>query len=230
MARKAKATEQLLEQVNEAAPSRSKQSDGWIGDEAHRDRKSDHNPNAKGVVQAMDFTHDPAGGCDSYKLAEALRTRKDPRIKNVISNHRIFAGEAGPNPWLWRKYTGSNPHSLHVHVSVVDDPKLYDDESEWDLGQAAFVPDMTATPIDLPRLRVGSKGFYVEMMQTCLHLPDRERDGEYGKETKIAVQQFQRDHRLEDDGIVGPYTWKELLRPWAEEVELVERTPPPKAG
>ena len=84
MARRAKATEQLLEQVDAAAPARNKASDGWIGDEAHADRKSDHNPNAKRVVQAQDFTHDPAGGCDSYKLAEGLRARKDPRIKYVI--------------------------------------------------------------------------------------------------------------------------------------------------
>jgi len=230
-ARRAKATSMLLEQVNALAPDRNKSSDGWIGDEAHASRKSDHNPNSKGVVQAQDFTHDPANGADSYKFAELLRTKKDPRIKNVISNYRIFAGNAGPNPWLWRKYTGSNPHSLHCHVSVMDTASLYDDASEWDLGQGgAFVPDMTASPIDLPRLRQGDKGYYVEMMQTCLRLPDRERDREFGKETKVAVQQFQRDHRLKDDGIVGPYTWKELLRPWAEEVELSDRTAPDRVG
>jgi len=226
MARRANATAKLLEQVNAAAPDRSKASDGWIGDEAHSSRKSDHNPNKKGIVQAQDFTHDPAGGCDSYKFAEMLRTKKDPRIKYVISNYRIFSGNVGPSPWLWRKYTGSNPHSLHVHVSVGDEASLYDDASEWDLGQAAFIPDMEAAPIDLPVLRVGSKGFYVEMMQTCLHLPLKDCDREFGKNTKIAVQQFQRDKDLEDDGIVGPYTWRELLRPWCEEVELIERTAP----
>jgi peptidoglycan hydrolase-like protein with peptidoglycan-binding domain len=226
-ARRAKATAKLLEQVNALAPDRSKASDGWIGDEAHASRKSDHNRNSAGVVQAQDFTHDPANGADSYKFAELLRTKKDTRIKYVISNYRIFSGNAGPSPWLWRKYTGSNPHSLHVHVSVADDPKLYDDASEWDLGQgAAFVPDPEAEPLTLPRLRVGDKGYYVEMLQTCLSLPLADRDREFGKNTKTAVQQFQRDNDLEDDGIVGPYTWKELIRPWCEEVELIERTAP----
>ena len=39
--------------------------------------------------------------------------------------------------------------------------------------------------------------------------------------------QFQRDHELDDDGVVGSYTWRELLRPWAEEVGLSEPIKPP---
>ena len=121
--------------------------------------------------------------------------------------------------------------SLHVHVSVADDAKLYDDVSEWDIGQAAFVPDPEAAPLTLPRLRVGAEGFYVEMMQLCLRLPEEANaTASSARRPRSAVQQFQRDHKLEDDGIVGPYTWRELLRPWAEEVELIERTPPAKVA
>lgn len=36
-------------------------------------------------------------------------------------------------------------------------------------------------------------------------------DGEYGKDTKAAVIQFQRAHKLEDDGIVGIKTWTALF-------------------
>jgi len=82
-ARRAKATSMLLEQVNALAPDRNKSSDGWIGDEAHASRKSDHNPNSKGVVQAQDFTHDPANGADSYKFAELLRTTAEPAVSVV---------------------------------------------------------------------------------------------------------------------------------------------------
>jgi peptidoglycan hydrolase-like protein with peptidoglycan-binding domain len=228
--RVAKSLDVLLKQVNEQAPGRSKVSDGSIGDEKHQASKSDHNKNAAGVVQARDFTHDPADGFDSYKFSETLRTKKDPRIKYVISNYRIFSGNAGPSPWVWRKYTGSNPHSMHGHVSVVDDAKSYDDASEWDIGQTAFVQDPEAAPLTLPKLRVGDEGFYVQMMQVCLRFQEEDADGEYGVETKAAVQQFQRDHKLDADGIVGPYTWRELLRPWAEEVKLIERTPPVKVA
>ena len=90
--------------------------------------------------------------------------------------------------------------------------------------------DPEAAPLTLPKLRVGAEGFYVEMMQHALRFAEEACDGEYGVETKAAVQQFQRDHKLDDDGIVGPYTWAELLRPWAEECHLVERTPPVKVA
>src|SRR4051794_8625114 len=111
MARRAKATEQLLEQVNTAAPMRSRDTDGWIGDPAHAARVSDHNQNKAGVVQAQDITHDPRGGFDSYKFAEYLRTHPDKRIKYVISNRKIFGGPTsgtyGKDPWKWKPYSGS---------------------------------------------------------------------------------------------------------------------------
>jgi hypothetical protein len=130
MARRAHNLQKLLAQVDAAYPRRSRISDGWIGDAAHRNRPSDHNPNAKGVVQAIDITHDADGvgdDLDTWKFADMLQQKKDRRIKNVISNSRIFAGNAAPQPWVWRPYTGANNHARHVHVSVADDPTLHDD-------------------------------------------------------------------------------------------------------
>lgn len=132
MARLAFALKKLREQVNDAAPKRSKESDGWIGDTKHSARKSDHNPNKKGVVCALDITHDPDGGFDSYEFAEHLRQERDERIANIISNGRIFSSTV--SPWKWRKYTGANKHAHHVHISVAQDPSKYDDESAWDIG------------------------------------------------------------------------------------------------
>lgn len=127
--RLAKSLDKLREQVNKAAPKRSKASDGSIGDAAHRARgsKSDHNPNSKGVVTAIDITHDPKNGCDCHKLAEALRLSKDPRIDYVIFAGRIFSSHV--SPWAWRKYTGSNPHNKHLHISVKD--AKADGVGEW---------------------------------------------------------------------------------------------------
>lgn len=115
--RLAKSLETLRAQVNKAYPKRSKVSDGTVGDLSHAARASDHNPNAAGVVTAMDITHDPAKGVDTWKLAEILRQNKDPRIKYVISNGRIFSSQT--SPWQWRPYTGANKHAQHVHVSVL---------------------------------------------------------------------------------------------------------------
>ena len=37
-------------------------------------------------------------------------------------------------------------------------------------------------------------------------------DGVFGPETESAVMQAQRDYNLEPDGIVGPATWRAILR------------------
>lgn len=131
MARRAKSLEKLLDQVNKLWPNRSKVNDGWIGDSAHAARKSDHNPNPRGVVQAQDITHDPKVGFDSYKFADALIKSRDKRIKYVISNGRLAWGNEGAKPWVWKTYTGQNPHDKHVHVSVTDSPTLYDVGLPW---------------------------------------------------------------------------------------------------
>jgi hypothetical protein len=125
----------LRKQIDALAPSRSKASDGTIGDAEHSLRDSDHNPWVKdgrfGVVTALDITNDPANGVNSEDLAEALRLSKDPRIKYIISNRKIS------NPLIqdgaWRPYSGANPHTRHVHISVRMEKALYDDQSLWNL-------------------------------------------------------------------------------------------------
>lgn len=142
MPRLARGLVALRDEINARYPNRSKLSDGWIGDAAHASRPSDHNPNAAGVVTALDITHDPDSGPDTWKLAEILRQRKDPRIKYVISNGRIYSSAV--SPWTWRPYTGSNKHAHHVHISVSSDPALYDLASAWALDAPA--PSTQARP------------------------------------------------------------------------------------
>ncbi len=129
----------LLRQVNARAPGRRKESDGLVGDAAHRARTSDHNPwvrdGAMGIVTACDITHDPAGGCDAGHIAELLRSSRDARIKYLIWNRQIAnsAPIDGQQPWTWRPYSGSNPHTKHVHISVKPDKGLYDSTAAWPL-------------------------------------------------------------------------------------------------
>jgi hypothetical protein len=137
--RVARCLDQLLLQVNAEAPHRSKASDGSIGDAAHASRVSDHNPwvqlNGLGIVTARDFTHDPAGGFDAYRFAEILKARKDPRIKYVISNRRIWS--LARDREGWRPYNGENPHTHHTHVSCTYNPALFDRTNPWDLTPPA---------------------------------------------------------------------------------------------
>lgn len=133
--REAKSTAVLLATVNKLAPGRSKASDGWIGDAAHASRTSDHNPWIKdargvGVVRARDFT--VSAQVNGPALAESLAQLlgKHPAMgagayvihnRRIISTNRLREG--------WRAYTGANPHTKHVHVSV--GLRGYDSRTPW---------------------------------------------------------------------------------------------------
>lgn len=125
--RLAKSLKTLIDQVNAKYPHRSKNWDGTVGDLAHQERASDHNPDDTGMVCAADITHDPTHGMNADQLAEHLRLSKDPRIKYIIYNRRIFSSAV--RPWEWRHYSGSSPHDHHVHVSVMRDKA--DEAQPW---------------------------------------------------------------------------------------------------
>lgn len=131
--RVARSLEKLRDQINAAFPNRNKASDGTIGDADHQNRNSDHNPwYGPGIVTAMDITHDPAHGVDIDRLTDELQRSRDSRIKYVIANNMIMSGAGGPSPWVWRAYSGSNPHTKHFHLSVVASPAC-DDTRPWNL-------------------------------------------------------------------------------------------------
>jgi hypothetical protein len=208
----------LRDQVNAKWPHRRKDSDGTIGNAEHASRTSDHNPWVTyagiGIVTAMDITHDPASGCDSYKLAQALLDARDPRIKYVISNRRIAAGDGGPQPWTWRPYTGANPHNHHCHISVKEDHGHFDDTRLWQFNMGAAAPPLVAAgdapfvPAP-PTVRIGSAGPDVERLQKLLGAVVT---GKYDprSETEWALRLAQTRHGLVPDGECGPQTWKAI--------------------
>lgn len=216
MWRNAKAIERLRDQINERFPTRSIASDGTIGDEAHQSRTSDHNPwilgrDGKRVVSAIDITHDPAHGVNCHLLAQQLIDSRDRRIKYIIWNNRIVAGRDGPSPWVWRKGKG---HTLHLHLSVEEDERLYDDDSDWKFNLKPTSEEMNAAPIPaLPKLRSGMTGEWVKRLQEALNEAVDARltlDGDFGPKTDRAVRIFQKERGLVADGVVGPYTWQQL--------------------
>lgn len=209
--RVARSLEKLRSQVNARVPGRRKDSDGTIGDAAHASRSSDHNPwvrdGSVGVVTACDITHDPAGGCDAGILAEVLVASRDPRIKYIIWNRRIISSET--QAWVWRKYSGSNPHNHHMHVSVKAERMFYDDTRDWAMPGAVtgVTPSAPPPPPAQPTLLLGSTGDLVRTLQKRLGV---EADGLFGPATRKAVIAFQRKAGLAADGKVGPYTWAAL--------------------
>ena len=69
--------------------------------------------------------------------------------------------------------------------------------------------------VNLPTLKKGSKGEYVSLLQTKLVIKGYSVgsygiEGDFGSGTLKAVKEFQQDHGLTVDGIVGAKTWAAL--------------------
>jgi hypothetical protein len=116
-----KAGQQLREQFDDQFSSRDRHSDGWIGDTRHSARPSDHNPDAQtGIVRAIDVDRDVSGKAKPDlmpDIADQIRLAAkagDKRIAYVIFEGRIASSRMG---WRWRKYSGSNAHNHHCHIS-----------------------------------------------------------------------------------------------------------------
>lgn len=222
--RLARALVSLRDGVNARWPHRDKASDGTIGDTAHKANASasDHNPwlavGGVGVVRALDIDVD---GIDAGWYAEQLRllgAAGDSRLTGggyVIFNKRITRSN-----WSgWSVYTGKNPHSAHVHVSLSRNPAGFDDPRPWTFlaatPPAPPPPAAPPAPGGRPTLRQGSRGDAVRTLQVTLNrwyprLPQLAQDGVFGANTHARVVYFQHRAGLTADGIVGPKTWSAL--------------------
>lgn len=121
----------LADEIEAAYPD-PRGADGTVASRTHdlNNPNSDHRPHpttGPGIVRAIDIgENDPEGA----EIAEALRASRDPRIKYVIHEGRIFASYNRPYraAWEWGDYAGDD-HAGHVHVSTYGD-----DHAPWHLG------------------------------------------------------------------------------------------------
>lgn len=217
--------------INTRWPNRDRRSDGWIGDSAHAATKSDHNPDAKGMVHALDVDVD---GVDPAALVAAMCAHLATRY--VIYNRRIRHRSTG---FAAREYTGSNPHTSHIHLSIEHTKAA--EQSTAPLLLIAAVAAVPAVPagVDLrtgilkllPTLRRGSTGRPVRRIQALLNLWDHqlEPDSDYGQATTVAVRLHQAANKLEVDGVVGPATWASVV-PELPELETGADSHPVRVG
>ena len=116
----------LRNQVNKRWPKRDKRSDGWIGDKAHAGRQSDHNPDARGLVHALDIDADldPKDPGAAQRLANQLVAYAASgipganRIKYVVFNDQIASGTYANSMWKWRGSGYGHMHHIHVSFST----------------------------------------------------------------------------------------------------------------
>ena len=123
----APALAQLRAEVNARWPKRSKRSDGTIGDAAHSARRSDHNPNSRRSVNAIDIT---ASGIDTGALIAAAK--RHPSVRYIIHRGKIMNRDIGN--FRPRRYTGSNPHTAHVHISIYQSRAAEQRRQSWGIA------------------------------------------------------------------------------------------------
>lgn len=173
----------LREQVNAMYPERDTASDGVIGDEAHSERVSDHNPdgssNPPGVVRAWDMDENLSGDRNAaMRIADHLRVEmkegREKRLKYIIYEGRICSARSN---WDWRGHTG-DPHLKHVHFSFSDSADH--DGSRWSLpGQKPPPPpEKDEDDMKYAEVRSSSSGQQIGTGWSWLDLPIPVRDSD----------------------------------------------------
>ena len=224
----APALAQLRAEVNKKWPKRSKASDGTIGDPAHSARVSDHNPNGRGSVNAMDIT---ARGIDTGTLIAVAK--KHPSVRYIIHNRRIMNRDIGN--FAARPYRGANPHTQHVHISLYQSATAENRKQSWGLANAKAVtgvstggsssPTYKTVSGSTPLVKLYHKGEPVKRIQKAVGV---KADSYYGPSTVKAVKKWQKANGLVADGIFGDKSWGVLNGGKAKKPSSPKKSSAPK--
>jgi hypothetical protein len=146
----------VLRQATALKPLRKKASDGLLPSAAHQvqNPKSDHNTGL-----AVDLTHDPKNGIDCVEIFEKLK--EDKRVEYLIFNGKIWSKARAKEGN--RKYTGSNPHTKHLHISIK--PEMATDTSPWFwwMNQPKIITQLGAKIVPIP----AKKAYKAEVCTCC---------------------------------------------------------------
>jgi hypothetical protein len=145
---------QLRTEFNRIAPNRDRASDGSIGDPAHQNTVSDHNPDETGSVpirdadsinevHAIDVDVDlRVPGLTMERVVQFLlgrcRSGAENRLRYIIYNRRIWQASNG---WAQQSYGGANPHTAHAHFSASYDTAREASTASWHLEELVAITD-----------------------------------------------------------------------------------------
>lgn len=123
--------------VNKKYPHRDEESDGTIGDEAHQETDSDHNPDPE--------PQPDAGSVDAWDMDKEVNGKGQPYEADVQELIKVFEQHESSSYWIydrqiakrsnnWRRdpYTGNNPHDKHVHFNTRESHE--NSNAPWELG------------------------------------------------------------------------------------------------
>jgi hypothetical protein len=153
----------VLRQATALQPKRKKASDGLLPSAAHlrQSPTSDHNTGL-----AVDLTHDPANGIDCAEIFEKLK--EDKRVSYLIFQNRIWSKEK--SKLGNRRYTGSNPHNRHLHISIVASGATDTSPWFWWMNQPKLINQVKAAVAAIPI----KKAYPAEdTSKCCQHCPSK---------------------------------------------------------
>ena len=153
----------VLRQATALQPKRKKLSDGLLPSAAHlkASPNSDHNTGL-----AVDLTHDPANGIDCAEIFQKLK--EDKRVSYLIFQGRIWSKEK--SKLGDRRYTGSNSHNKHLHISIVASGATDTSPWFWWMNQPKIINQVKAAVAAIPV----KKAYPAEdTSKCCQHCPSK---------------------------------------------------------
>jgi hypothetical protein len=146
----------VLRQATALKPKRKKASDGLLPSAAHikQSPTSDHNTGF-----AVDLTHDPKNGIDCVEIFQ--KVKEDKRVKYLIFQGKIWSKERATEGD--RKYTGSNPHNKHLHISINEDMGKDTSPWFWWLNQPKIINQVISKVTTVP----AKKAYKTEVCTCC---------------------------------------------------------------
>jgi hypothetical protein len=150
--------QQLNAELWEISPNRDMASSGTIGDQAHADRVSDHNPDETGAVpihdadkinevHALDVDSDlRTPGLSMAEIVAFIvgrcRSGAENRLRYVIYARTIYEATRG---WKARAYTGADPHINHAHFSASYDTAREASRASWHMKELTMATQFSGS-------------------------------------------------------------------------------------
>lgn len=233
----------ILLEANTRWPRRFHDSDGIIGDAAHSASISDHNPDASGCVHAVDITHDPAHGFDSWreaeKIADRIKLGLEGRIKYLVAFNGTKDVIFNPSVSMTWRQNGIYPrsdHASHLHISIA-----YTFAAESSQSDVFVFSAVNAAPPPTPAPPISSKGdamltiwyldyphgFWIDAAGYLQH--NYAPSGTENMSTKYKISE-RYDPVRGVSGIVNPKTWGLAIRLVNTSGQLIKWDFHPTAG
>jgi hypothetical protein len=212
---------ELAEEFDIIGPARDDASDGSIGDQAHKDRSSNHNrddssgsrtpqtdTDGSPDIRAIDvddsgpWINGASMGAATELIVSRCRSGVENRLVEVIYNRRAAYAS---NNWKWIDYNGSNAHTEHAHFGAkADSGKLENDRRPWGLVEKWGGGDSML----VKKGDSGQEVIYWQYVLTDLGYP-LAYDGDYGPKMEAAVNKYRKDkgNAGPANSITGWHAW-----------------------